>query len=432
MKLNYLSRPFTTHGQGNQEETSTLRRLSTASRVWLAAYEPNDPFPPQMIFEGVGYFDLERWRTAVAKASDANPGSRLILKGHLGASRWVDSGKTPLVRVADGRHWDGMSSEGAEMLMSGYHPRKGPMAEVVLIHGHPLRVAFLAHHAVMDGRGCLTWAENIFRALRGEKVLRSDDSMIEDDLLNVPKGKPVRTLGSRFSAPTGLARDSEQGIVWRRKKITGHYPKLLSQILALTAREARRQGAGKVRFGIPVDLRNRRLGLRSTGNLTNAIFIDVTTDDSPDSIANEIQRRLRIREDGIPTWEEKLIPHIPLWMLKKLLGNEARKAHNQGVYRQTGLVTNLGQLRIDSYQGGGFISQAYLAVPLCLESIPFSMTVCSVQNEADLVLSMPKVLASGGRLEDTLERIAGGLSSSGGDMLREPLRKSFRQTELVP
>jgi hypothetical protein len=393
-----------------------IRSMSIASRVWLAAHELCPPCSIQMIFEGKGTFHVEHWCKAVAAASDANPGSRLILKGHLAASRWVDSGATPPVRVIDGSGWDGMSSEGAEILHGGFSPSRGPMAEVVLVLGDPLRVAIRAHHAVMDGRGCLTWAKNIFRALRGEPVLASDDTMTENDLLNLTESKPVASLGRRFTAPTGPARGSETGISWRRAKIANHYSWLLPRTIMLTAQEAWRHNTGTVRVSIPIDMRSRRPGLRSTGNLTNAIFINVTPSDTPSSIAYEILRRLKSKQDGRLTLEEMLIPHIPLWLLKRILRKEARQGHLQGTYRCSGFISDLGKIPIDAYQGGGFISVSYVALPVCLESFPFSMTMSNSGNEINLVLSMPKILASGGRLEESLGRIKDGLLQSKNDI----------------
>lgn len=89
----------------------------------------------------------------MGRASAGNPGSRLILRGHLGSCRWVDSGKTPPVREIDGSRWDGLGPVGAPFLQEPLSPIKGPMCEVLLIHGDPLRVAFRVHHGVMDGRG---------------------------------------------------------------------------------------------------------------------------------------------------------------------------------------------------------------------------------------------------------------------------------------
>ncbi|HNY66246.1 MAG TPA: hypothetical protein PKM41_12495 [Deltaproteobacteria bacterium] len=390
-----------------------LRRVSIASRVWLAAHELCPPFSNQLIFEGNGILDVERWQRAVAIASAANPGSRLVLRGYLGASRWVDSGVTPRVREVDGSAWDGMSSEGADILYGGYSPRRGPMAEVVLDHGSPPRVIFRSHHAVMDGRGCITWAEDVFRALRGEQVLGSDDTIIEEDLLHLVEGDPISYPGRRFLAPTGRAQGTCPGVVWQRRKVIGNIPKLLPQVLILTAREVWRQGESAVRMGIPVDLRGRRPGLRSTGNLTNAIFVDIPPWKTVDDLAYDIIRRLKGQRDGSLTREEKLVPHIPLPLIRGILRREALQGHASNGYRFSGLVSNLGKLSLAPFQGGGFTSHSCTAVPVCMESFPFSMVLCGYGDTVELVLSMPRVLASGGRLEGILERIARGLRSTG-------------------
>lgn len=391
---------------------TAIRNLSIASRVWLAAHEFCSPIAVQIICEGTGVLDSGLWRKAVAAASSANPGARLVLRGLLGSCRWIDSGETPPVRVVDGSAWDGMTSEGAEFLNGAFSPHAGPMAEVVLVQGNPPRVVFRAHHALMDGRGCLTWAENIFRALRGEPVVPSHDTVVEDDLLNLSADKPVNLPCRSFTAPTGLAVGIEPGVVWRRMRITGRFPRLLPRMMLLTAQEAWKNGSSNVRIGIPVDLRVRRPGLSSTGNLTNMICLDIYPGDSPNTLFYSILRRLKNEQDGMRTWEERLIPLLPLRLLKRMLRNEAKLSHLRGTYRCTGLISNLGNTPIGAYQGGGFISRSICTLPVCLDSLPFSMAMTGSGNELNLVLSMPNVLANGGRLEELLHRIASGLEST--------------------
>lgn len=177
-------------------------KLTNSTRLWVAADMIDPPFANQLIFDGSGAFELDKLENAISMASAANPGSRYVLRGMLGSSRWVDSGVTPRLRVVDGAGWDGMGPEGAPAcLRESLSVASGPSCEVVVITGSPLRIVFRSHHGIMDGRGTLTWAEDIFRALRGEPVTGSDPMLCEYDLLNISKGKIERAISYLYGAP---------------------------------------------------------------------------------------------------------------------------------------------------------------------------------------------------------------------------------------
>lgn len=390
--------------------SSATRPLSIAARLWVAADMVNAPFANQVIIEGSGRFNADEWRKAVRIASEANRGARLVLKGCLGSSRWIDSGLTPPVREADGSSWDGLGSENAPFLKTGFDPWKGPAGEVVLIHGDPLRVAFRSHHALMDGRGTMSWTEDIFRVLRGEAALGSDHLMTENDLLIFRKEKRGTPLPHHYIAPTGRADGADARLVWKRATLTGRYPRLLARVMLLVAREAWRYGDGKVRIGVPTDLRQRRPGLRSTSNLTNAIYIDIDRHDTAVRIADDISRRLAEQNDGEITWEDLVIRYVPYRILAAAIRNEGKRNQKSGRYRFSGFVSNLGRLESADYSCPGFTAASFIGIPVCAPILPFSMTLSGMDDRIDLLLMMPRTMATGGRIEAALGRIAEGLA----------------------
>ncbi|MBP7738162.1 MAG: hypothetical protein KA369_19460 [Spirochaetes bacterium] len=394
------------HGQ------PATRPLSIASRLWVAADMVTPPFANQVIVEGQGDLNPEKWRYAVRRASEANPGARLLLKGHLGFIRWVDSGITPPVREADGSSWDGLGSAGAPFLKQGFDPRRGPTAEVLLLRGNPARVAFRSHHAVMDGRGTMTWAEDVFRVLRGEEPLGSECAMTENDLLNFGKGKRQKPLPHQYIAPTGKSDGEDYDLVWKRATLTGRHPRLLSRVMLLTALEAWRHGDGRVRIGVPTDLRRRLEGLRSTGNLTNAIYIDIDKESTADSIAEDIDRRLSLRADGEITWEDLIISHVPVRLLARAIRSEGTRNQRSGHFRFSGFVSNLGRMESPAYSCADFWARTFYCVPVCAPILPFSMTLSGMNDRIELLLIMPRAMATGGRLEKSLERIAAGIGTT--------------------
>lgn len=387
------------------------RPLSIAARVWIAADALYPPIWTTITFEGHGTADSHKWREAIRIASDANPGSRLVLRGRLCRSHWVDSGKTPLLREFDGGLWDGMSSEGLIPLLKTYNIRQGPTAEVLLFHGNPLRVVFRTHHAIMDGQGVITWAEDIFRVLNGLPPLGSDHLMIENDLLHIPDKKIHQAPEYNYISPAGKVSGCHPELIWRRVIIQGNRSKLLARVMIMTARAARRNGEGPVRFGIPVDLRSRQPGLRSTGNLTNAIYIPVEPESTVDQIASEIQRRLEEQDDGKLNLEDKLIPYVPIQVLKWIIAGDERQKFQANKYRCSGFISNLGRIDLARFSGAAFTASAFFVFPVFIRALPFFLTMSGYHDTTEFVLGIPQFFADQERVDEILSYIISGLDN---------------------
>lgn len=385
------------------------RTLSFNERFFLATDRITPPFCNQMVYEGDGFFNEEKWKQALDIASNANPGSRVTLKGALFFSRWIDSGETPRLRIVDGTDWDGNGDDGAPFLREHLDPFNGPSCEVVLIKGSTPRVAFRSHHAVMDGRGTMHWAADIFRVLRGEEPLGSDSTLTDYRLAMRFTREGRYPPPHEFLAPTGKADNEKRGVTWKRKRLDGSFKNLLPQLAVLTAREARRHSSGKVRLAIPVDLRQRIPGLRSTGNLTNTIYIEVPENATAAYVSEEISMQVSGMYDCRIYHREKLMNFVPLGIMTAELEKIIRLKHSAGLYHNSGIISNLGKLDMDMFSGGGFRASSWFAVPPCQEIVPFFMVLAGSGTFANLMVGMPRALAGNGRLEEFIERISSGL-----------------------
>lgn len=387
-----------------------IRKLSSTERAYLILGRMYPPFANQYFWEGNGVLDPERWRSAVAAAADANPGCRLLLQGHLSASRWIDSGRAPLVREIDGRSWSGRESGGAGFLRTPLSPWSGPACEVLLINGNPLRVVFRTHHAVMDGRGTQTLAEDVFRALRGEELLGSECSTTEQELARSfqPKRRPPSPAD--HIAPTGRAEGMEREILWRRFQVRGPYKNILAQVAVVLAAEARSHSPGAVRIGIPVDLRQRKSGLRSTSNLTNFIYADVNPGDSVADINRCIKEQLNDRKDGMLYPGDESLRFIPLSLICALVRGRIVKNHGRGRYNASALISNLGKKRLEDFSGGGFTATAFWAIPPGSELYPCSIVLAGYEDTVEIIISIPKVLSTRGRFDRIAEALQRGLA----------------------
>lgn len=385
------------------------RKMSYNERLFAAADRICPPVVNQLFFDGAGYFDTSRWRDAVRAASEVNPGSRLLLRGILGNSRWIDSGIAPSVIDVDGNGWDGCGPESAPFLLEKMDIHKGPLCQVLLIHGSTPRVCFRTHHAVMDGRGTLTWAGDIFRVLRGEEPEGTYSDTTDFNLARSVRHDYRKPFPRDSIAPSGKAHGWESGVTWRRITFPGRFKNVLGQVALLTAQHAWQFSDGPVRFSIPVDLRPHVPGLRSTANLSIAIYIEVRPDSTPEGISADIKKQLVEKSECLIDRYDPLICHMPLWMLTatgrtlKFYNNLRRK------YGVSGIISNMAQVPLEVFKGAGFTATAFWGIPPAFENVPYFMGIAYSDRALQLILTMPKVLANNNRINTMLENIKNGL-----------------------
>ncbi|MBN1498217.1 MAG: hypothetical protein JXA07_15700 [Spirochaetes bacterium] len=381
------------------------RQLSFNERAFLTGAELSPPLANQIVCEGTGRLDYAHWLEAVATASEANPGSRLILKGILGTCRWVDSGSTPPVTEVIGSRWDGYCSEHAPFLESPLNPKVGPTCEVLLIPGDTPRVVFRTMHAAMDGRGTLTWVEDVFRALRGERCIGSSSRLTDTDLARSIQKNFRKPYPTEHIPPTGKADMKESGFVWRRVSVNARPHHLLAQTAILAAQEAWRHSDGIVRFGIPVDMRPRKRGLASTANLTFAIYIEIKKDSTPEQIADDIKLQIEQKREGMLSKGDDLIRHVPLWLMKKTGAKIIHDRHKNGIYSISGFISNFGRMDLSAYQAAGFTTTGIFAIPPANEYAPFFLVLMGHEDTVELILTLPRKLATNDRLDSVMDHI---------------------------
>jgi NRPS condensation-like uncharacterized protein len=302
-----------------------------------------------------------------------------------------------------------MGPEGAPFLERSLCIRKGPTCEVLLIKGNPTRVCFRSHHAVMDGMGMLTWMGDIFAVLRGEEPKGSNAAITDTELARANQDQYRKPFPRNNIAPTGKPSAAKRGVTWKRVIIPGNYKNILGQVVVLSAREAWRYQDGPVRFAIPVDLRFRQKGLRSTANLAIAIYVEVKRDSSPADVAEDIRRQVAEKRDCMIDRTDPFLRYLPMGYLVKK-GNERIDSCNKtGLFGSSGLISNMGKLPMQYFSGGGFNSRIIWGIPPGIENIPFLIGFASREDEVTLSVGMPHTLAGEQRMEIFLRNLKEGL-----------------------
>ena len=367
-----------------------------------------------MILEGSGLLHPERWQAAVAQASEACPGSRVRLRGWLSRARWVDTGETPPVRVIDGSSWAGTSPAGAPFLNEGLDTCGGPTCEVLLVEGTPKRVVVRTHHGVMDGRGTVLWAEEIFRCLRGETPIGALDTRNDLDIALARVSPAAGRRQEDCISPVGSTWTDERGVVWQRRTLQGRFSKLLPRVAAVVAAQAREQGEGRVRVDVPVDLRPYAPESVSTANLTGMVHLEI----EPGHAVAEITATLRDARgallDASFVRSFSGLRFVPMWLMRWAGRQGARGVRKTGRTICSAVLSNLGRFRREPLSGGGFRTDSVFFVPPATDTLPLFVTLSGLGSSVEIAASIPKALGGEGALSGLLDRIAADLQGCSG------------------
>jgi len=419
------------------------RPLSTIERYYVScdSYKNGQLHTPcvnQMVVEGIGTIDEEELRKAVVRASYVNPGSRVKLVGHLGFSRWVDSDNSTPLRIVHS-HWDGRSNDDAEFLLKPLPPRSGPTSEVVLVHADNKHFIIIrSHHGAMDGRGTLHFANDVFRCLRGEDPIGENSSINDMQLaLSLNDHAKADSLGRDVAAATGSAKPQstqnlEQPSRWIRKTLLGKHKSLLAKVALEIARYARLNDEDNVRFQIPVDMRPHEENLNSTANLTGGIVVKVNLNSTAESWNSDIQQQLaEKRETEIPRFFKIFPFHLLNWVPTATIRNSnnklVKKRQTNSLFRTTGVISNLGLLKVEQFSGAGFIANKSYFIPPEFETTALFVTLAGHKEGVEIIMRAPQQL-DGGRVEDMMNFVIENIEQSISHKIEIPPLQIIKKT----
>ncbi len=389
-------------------------RRPVSPNEWLyLAFErrKGEPFVIQLVVEGRGTIAPGTLRRAVAEASQSCPGARLTLVGRT----WVDNGRAPAVREV---------TDLDAALRAPLDPGAGRSCEVVMSAGEPMTLVFRAHHAVMDGRGLLCWALDVFRALRGEELVGAASPLYDLALLdeltgagaaprrqrqqaNWPSplggaGRPgafLRAFARRRLAPGQgegprtarlaaspgspmSARHQGGGTHWARRTLDGVHHDLVAKIAAAVTDAS----AAAARVMVPVDLRRHRPGLRASGNLTLPVFLEGRPGQAWSEWREELLSGL-LTGSELAASEERHAVRLPQGALRLLGGAADTAVCALGRYPCTALVSHLGRLEPEAVHAPGFEADTAYSLPVQVPLTPVSFTTLEFGRHTQLVVS---------------------------------------------
>jgi hypothetical protein len=254
------------------EPTIFSRRVPFTERVYLATLRRDGRgLTIQYLVEGEGQIERSAFETAIVQAAQAHPGARLVLRGHLGWSRWVACGSPPPIRDIV---WDRGTPLPLEC-QRALDPRRGPTVEILLAPGLPSRIVFRCLHSVMDGAGLFVFIEDVFRILRGESPKGSNSTLTDSEFLQAIVGRRYRKNLAWNAPPLFIERSSGTDAVHevRSRRVL---QKVCPVFVAKTATALTRAFANgrSLRFMVPSNVRAYKRDVQSTANLSYPLFFD--------------------------------------------------------------------------------------------------------------------------------------------------------------
>jgi amino acid adenylation domain-containing protein len=384
----------------------------TPSEWWKSANCRGLVEEVQFCVEGDGVIDPAALAAAVAVASQACPGARLVRRGR----RLVDNGRTPDVRVAEAADFDRVRLDSP--LIRNQLTCHTSSCEVVLVRGAPTTVIFRTHPAVMDGQGVMLWQRQVFRALRGEAVEPATSRLTcEDVLVQIAArlGIDLPTLtapqpGPEWRSVLGTFPSGRRRSLWRRRTIDGIHLGVIAKIARLVTAYGNGEKDGLVE--IPVDLRQYLPGLLTTAAVTGKVDLHIREDDDWSdvnaSLLTALSEHQFLAYRGDPT-----SLNMPQPFLREVLrwqDNLARKDHDlikETAGHMAG-VSHVGAVDLAEFCADGFEATSCYALGTAGYAAEFDVVEC--RGRTEVTVAWRDGPGVGERAEALLDWIEEGLS----------------------
>ncbi|MCO5071092.1 MAG: hypothetical protein M9944_07785 [Rhizobiaceae bacterium] len=343
-------------------------------------------------------FDTDVWQRALDRASAANSGSRLRIKGALFWAQWTDDGAPPRLRVVEEILWDGSGKTNSDFINAEQLDLiEGPAAELILVKRSPIGplVVFRASHAVMDGMGAYHFLSELFRALRGEPLMGSNAEFSALDIMRkVAPPKPSKH-DRRIDWPTGDARGNDTTIESRTVVIEGSTSNIVGRLAAAIAEYTHRHSSRDALIAVPVDLRRHVPGILSTANYTGMLFVPMKKGEGPDEFRQKLRALLSEKKEAYHIRMASILKLIPFKWLDRIMDKGGRKKLLTSPMH-TAMVSKVGHVDRDQFSFDGFQLRRYFG----FGNHPGMVGVMGTDAGIELNINLPAAVASNGRFDD--------------------------------
>lgn len=395
------------------------RKITPFEWVYLSATAAFPPFAIQLRIDLSVLPAPELLERALEIAASANPGARLVAAGQW----WLDSGKSPSIRIVS-----------AEEIFSLSHPHlhaalscdDKPPIEV--LYWHEAGLIFRCAHALMDAAGLLFFAQETFRALRGEG-LRGTTSNVSDYEylrgLKHPQSRPLHRADKK--SPLGAPVIGKIGFVWEQRFIPGRVASVGARLAAAIARMTK-ECVGRIMM--PVDLRRTDSTLRSTANLSSPLFLDLRSGSQWADCHRKVLAALGRHDERATSHLDAIVPWVPKAVLHGCFQylHERQVRTNQYLFSAT--TSDVGTIALTDFSTQECVPNAIAFLPF---NVPGSaISLLSVQHDKGLEIaaSCPMATGDAGQLGRALDQLCAELEKDS-QPIQRPSTQNQQQQQVV-
>ena len=376
-----------------------LRRITPTEWLYLAMEPELPPFAIQLTIALARLPSVDELTHALALAAAANPGARLQARGRC----WWDDGRSPRVTVVDDA-----------VPFSLQHPAlrrrlamdDGPPLELLRWEGSGL--VLRCAHALMDAAGLLYFAQELFRALRGEVLLGSrvdiDDWSV---LATSPHRRALPAFKPDCASPAGSpSPGAAPGFVHELRQVRGRVDSPTARIAAALART---QPGGACRLMIPVNLRLADERLRTTANLSNPLILGFDAAWDSNACWRAVLGALGRHEEFGVARGSAALPWLPSRMTGRLLGAVHSWQARRGRHFFTALSSNLARTPLASFVWDGATPERVGFLPFDTPGAGLNLLTLQHDSALELAASCPAASGGQGRLSRLLDDVCAEL-----------------------
>jgi hypothetical protein len=180
---------------------------------------------------------------------------------------------------------------------------------------------------------------------------------------------------------------------------------MLGRIAVALAKSAWTYQDGRFNVAVPVNLRQRFEGPRSTGNLSNTVYFEVTKDSTPESVAKDLRKQLDNKNDCINIDRGFNMNLLPIWLIGLIVRIAARIVMRRGLFGAPIVVSNMGRMNLGNFCIDGFIADSIFPIPPMGEVAPAFVGIIGSGDKIDIVTSVPNMISDNGRLDKLVDDI---------------------------
>jgi FkbH-like protein len=376
------------------EPSLPRRRITPFEWLYSSIESGFPPFAIQFKVETSVLPEPQELEHAVAKAAALNPGARLVANG-----RWWDhSSNPPKVRVIPSVEPYSLSCECVHSPLE-----RNPPIEV--LHWHGVGLIFRAAHALMDAGGLVFFAQDTFRALRGECLLGSNSNSGDwQHLKGLRHPTPRQTIWPDRQSPLGKPVAGVSGFTWKQRFVPGRVDSAAARIATAVGNLHPEPGL-PCRIMMPVDLRLWNRTLRSTANFSSPLFLQPLPGGKWSDCYREILAALDRHDERAISRLDIVMSMVPRAALARLflVLHDWQVRNNR--YFCSALTSNVGPVRLRDFRLGTAEPRSISFLPFNSPGMGLSLLTIQHTHGLEIAASSPAATGADGRLDEALDQI---------------------------